>query len=171
METEESQETKGSNRFADYALDQLLEQEKQSVIDLALSVLDENLAIHDISMCGSSEVKSYVRLKMKDYKREVFAVLFLNNKSRLIEYEELFYGTVDSCFVYPRIVAQRSLKLNASAVVLAHNHPSGSSEPSQADIDITKTIKDILQVLDVRTLDHIIVGSKEVVSMREKGLV
>jgi len=114
-------------------------------------------------------VKSLVALQMRDLEHEVFACLFLDNRHRLITYEPLFRGTIDSASVYPREVVKAALACNAAAVVLAHNHPSGVAEPSRADIDITARLKKALTLIDVRVLDHIIVGDNYQVSLAERG--
>lgn len=103
--------------------------------------------------------------------QEVFAALFLDNKHRVIIYEELFYGTIDSASVYPRIVAQKALQHNAAAVIVAHNHPSGVAEPSLADSNITHRLKEALALVEVRLLDHIVVGDGKCVSLAERGVI
>jgi len=119
-----------------------------------------------------SDVSSFVRMKLGMSQREVFAVIFLDNKHRLIKYSELFYGTVDSCTVHPREVVKKALELNAKAVVLAHNHPSGNIEPSQADRDITRKVKSALDTVDIRLLDHFVVSSLvQYCSFAERGLL
>jgi len=114
-------------------------------------------------------VKSLVALQMADLEHEVFACLFLDNRHRLISYEPLFRGTIDSASVYPREVVKAALACNAAAVILAHNHPSGVAEPSRADIDITAKLSRALALIDVRVLDHIIVGEGYQVSLAERG--
>ena len=114
-------------------------------------------------------VKSLVALEMRDLEHEIFACLFLDNRHRLISYEALFRGTIDSASVYPREVVKAALACNAAAVVLAHNHPSGVAEPSRADIDITARLSKALNLIDVRVLDHIIVGGNYQVSLAERG--
>jgi DNA repair protein RadC len=98
-------------------------------------------------------------------------VLFLDNRHRLIAEEELFLGTIDGATVHPREVVRRALFHNAAALILAHNHPSGVCEPSQADISITRRLKRLLEEVDIRTLDHLIVGEAEVQSLAEQGLM
>ena len=102
---------------------------------------------------------------------EVFAVLFLDTQHRLIEYSELFRGTIDSASVYPREVLKEALRLNAAAVIVSHNHPSGNPEPSAADKSLTKRLREALAMVDVRVLDHIIVGGTETTSFAEQGLL
>jgi DNA repair protein RadC len=101
----------------------------------------------------------------------VFGVLFLDGQHRLLRLEEMFHGTLTQTSVYPREVVKRALALNAGAVILAHNHPSGVAEPSRADEYLTQTLKTALQLVDVRVLDHLVVGRGQVVSMAERGLV
>ena len=103
--------------------------------------------------------------------REVFAVLFLDAQHRLIEYEELFYGSLDGASVHPREVVRAALKHNAAAVILSHNHPSGVAEPSGADQRVTERLRAALALIDVRVLDHLIVGGNAVTSMAERGLM
>ncbi len=105
------------------------------------------------------------------YEREVFAALFLDAKHRLIQYVELFQGTIDSTAVYPREVVKEALRLNAAAAIVAHNHPSGNREPSEADKSITRRIKEALALVDVRALDHIIIAGTQSVSFAERGLI
>jgi DNA repair protein RadC len=101
----------------------------------------------------------------------VFAVMFLDAQNRLLKLEEMFRGTLTQASVYPREVVKRALELHAGAVVLAHNHPSGAAEPSRADEYLTQTLKNALSLVDVRVLDHLIVGHAEVVSFAERGLL
>ena len=98
-------------------------------------------------------------------------VCFLDTRHRVIVLETLFYGTINSAAVYPREILKRALALNASAVILSHNHPSGDPEPSQADIRITQTIKQALELIDIKCLDHMIVGQGQIVSLAERGLL
>lgn len=114
--------------------------------------------------------KDYLACKLAGNKREVFALLLLDSSHRLMEYRELFKGTIDSASVYPREIVRAVLESNAACVILAHNHPSGNAEPSVADKKITQRITEALALIDVRVLDHIIVGEK-VVSFAEMGLL
>jgi DNA repair protein RadC len=113
--------------------------------------------------------RQFLLLKLRDLQREVFACLFLDNQHRLIAYEALFFGTVDGASVHPREVVRRSLELNAVAVIFAHNHPSGVAEPSAADRRITDRLIAALGLVDIRVLDHLVVGDPEVVSFAESG--
>ena len=109
--------------------------------------------------------------RLRDKTREAFYVLFLDNQHRVIKGEVLFEGTIDSASVYPREVVKRALDHNAAALILAHNHPSGAAEPSQADRRITRRIGDALALVDIRVLDHFVVGDGEVVSFAERGWI
>lgn len=117
-------------------------------------------------------VSTFVRMKLGMSEREVFAVLFLDNKHTLIQYSEMFFGTIDHCSVYPREIIKKGLQVNASAVILAHNHPSGDIEPSESDKHITVKIKSALETVDIRLLDHLIVSSLvKSCSFAERGLL
>lgn len=116
-------------------------------------------------------VKEYLGAKLAGLEHEVFAVLFLDNQHRLIEYVEMFRGTIDGASVYPREVVKEALRHNAAAVIFAHNHPSGHPRPSDADKALTVRLKQALELVDVRTLDHFIVAGLERVSFAELGLL
>jgi DNA repair protein RadC len=122
---------------------------------------------HRIS--SAQNAKDFVRMKCAGLEREVFSVIWMNKKHDVIAVEDLFLGTVDSSRVYPREVLKSAIKHNAAVAALFHNHPSGHAEPSPADIKITKTLADALDVIDVRVLDHLIVAGTDVASLREKG--
>ena len=115
--------------------------------------------------------KQYFIIQLAERLQEVFASAFLDNRHRLIAYEELFFGTIDSCSVHPREVVRRALFHNAAAVVFAHNHPSGIAEPSRPDEEITRRLKEALALIDVRVLDHIVVGGGEAISLAERGML
>jgi DNA repair protein RadC len=117
------------------------------------------------------ETRDFLRLRLADYRNEVFGCLFLDNRHRIIAVRELFQGTIDGASVYPRVVVQQAMELNAAAVVFFHNHPSGVAEPSHADEAITRRLKDALALVDVRVLDHFVVSAGESVSFAERGLL
>lgn len=142
----------------------------QAVLELARRYMGERLAESD-ALTNSDLTRDYLRARMGDYQQEVFACLYLNNQHRVVAMEELFRGTIDGAAVYPREVVRRCLHNNAAAVIFAHNHPSGLAEPSQADIAITNRLKLALNTIDVRVLDHVVVGRAEVVSFAERGLL
>jgi DNA repair protein RadC len=122
------------------------------------------------TLITAEAAKKFLQSKLGHYEREVFAVLLLDNQHRLIEYQELFFGTIDSASVYPREVVKAALHHNAAAVMFAHNHPSGDPRPSMADQNITDKLTEALKMIDIRVLDHIVVG-KECVSFAELGLL
>ncbi|MBF9265532.1 RadC family protein [Paracidovorax cattleyae] len=116
-------------------------------------------------------VKDYLRTKLAGFEHEVFAVLFLDSQHGLIEYVEMFRGTIDATAVYPREVVKAALRLNAAAVIFSHNHPSGNPEPSRADELLTQRLKEALTLVGVRTLDHVVVGGEATASFAERGLL
>ena len=122
-------------------------------------------------LSSSSAVRRFLRLKLSHQQREVFACLFLDNRHRLISFEPLFFGTVDRASVHPREVLRRALEVNAAAVILAHNHPSGVAEPSASDLAITEDLSDLLRRIDVRVLDHWVIGRGSEVSFAERGFI
>ena len=141
-----------------------------AVLELARRALAEQLRTRPVFESPTA-VKDYVQLHLAQRPHEVFAVLFLDSHHRLIALEELFRGTLGQTSVYPREVALRALHHHAAAVVLAHNHPSGSVQPSPADEVLTQTLKTALALVDVRVLDHVIVGPGQALSMAERGLL
>lgn len=142
----------------------------QAMLELSQRHLREQLEGRDV-MSSSELTREYLRARLGHLPHEVFACMYLDNQHRVVRFEELFSGTIDGAAVYPREVVKRCLHNNAAAVIFAHNHPSGVAEPSHADVAITQRLKSALNTIDVRVLDHIIVGSKEVVSLAERGLV
>ena len=117
------------------------------------------------------KVKDFLALHLAALEQEVFAVMFLDGQHRLLEFEVMFQGSLTQTSVYPREVVRKALAHNAGAVILAHNHPSGVAEPSRADEFLTQTLKSALQLVDVRVLDHLVVGHGQVVSFAERGLL
>lgn len=142
----------------------------QAVLELSRRFFAEEMQRKN-SFTSTKETCEYLRTKLRDKSRETFLVLFLDNQHQLIKEETLFTGTVNAAAVYPREILKRALDLNANAIILAHNHPSGVPEPSQADRQITARIMDALSLVDIRLLDHIIIGDKLVVSFAERGLI
>ncbi|MBK1734883.1 DNA repair protein RadC [Halorhodospira abdelmalekii] len=120
-----------------------------------------------------ADARRFLHLKLASREHEVFAVLFLDTRHRLIDFAELFRGTIDGTTVHPREVVKEALRRNASAAILAHNHPSGCSEPSSADTVLTERLKEALALVDVRVLDHIVIGHQldQTVSLAERGLM
>lgn len=115
--------------------------------------------------------EQYLKTVLRDHPHEVFACLFLDTRHRVIAFEELFHGTIDGATVYPRVVAEKALRHGAAALIAAHNHPSGVSEPSLADQAITRRLKEALALLDIRLLDHFVVGDGAPVSMAARGML
>jgi DNA repair protein RadC len=124
-----------------------------------------------VACTSAAYVKNYCQLEIASDKDEVFCCLYLDNQHRLLAFERLFQGTIDGANVHPRVVVRKALEHNAAAVIFAHNHPSGTTEPSSADKAITKKLKDALTLFDVRTLDHIIVTAGGCRSLAEDGLM
>ncbi len=139
--------------------------------ELFARALKEDISIHPISFNSPNVVKDYLRLVLGGRQQEVFMVLFLDAQHRLIASEELFHGTLTQTSVYPREVVKRALIHNAAAVMLSHNHPSGLAEPSSADRMLTDALKQALGLVDVRVLDHIVIGEQEALSFAERGLI
>lgn len=143
---------------------------RASIINHALELLACETRSGDVLDCPDA-VRNYLRLKLGSRPHEVFAVVFLDARNQVIEVVELFRGTLTQTSVYPREVVIEALKRNAAAVILAHNHPSGSPEPSRADELLTTSLKQALALVDVRVLDHFIVTRQIVLSFAERGLI
>ncbi|MBL8334664.1 MAG: DNA repair protein RadC [Rubrivivax sp.] len=141
-----------------------------AVIEIARRALAQPLREAPVFDSPQS-VREYLALQLGGLGHEVFAVLFLDHQHRLVQLEEMFRGTLAQTSVYPREVVRRAMALNAAAVILAHNHPSGVAEPSRADEHLTQSLRSALGLVDVRVLDHFIVGQGQVVSMAERGLL
>ena len=116
-------------------------------------------------------VKDYLKVLYAGAEREIFTVLFLNNRDRVIASENMFAGTVDTCQVVPRDILKRALHHNANALILGHNHPSLNPEPSDTDVRLTRKLDDTMGLCDIRILDHVIIGGLESVSLAERGLL
>lgn len=144
--------------------------ELAAVIELARRALAQQIAAAPV-FDRPQNVKDYLKLQLGGRGHETFAVLFLDAQQRLIKLEEMFRGSLTQTAVYPREIVKRALELHAAAVVLAHNHPSGVAEPSRADEYLTQTLKSALALVDVRVLDHLIVGASDVVSFSERGML
>ena len=142
----------------------------QAVLEMSRRYLAEKLRRGD-PLADPEAVRFYLTSKLRDYRSEVFACLFLDNRHRVIQYEEMFHGTIDGASVHPREVVRKALFHNAAAVIFAHNHPSGVAEPSHADETLTQALKQALALIDVRVLDHFIVAGSGVLSFAERGLL
>ena len=144
--------------------------ELAAVTELARRALAQELAQRP-AFDHPTKVKDYLKLQLGTRPHEVFAVMFLDAQTRLLKFEEMFRGTLTQTSVYPREVVKRALDLHAAAVVLAHNHPSGAAAPSKADEHLTQTLINALRLVDVRVLDHLVVGEGDVFSFAERGLL
>ena len=144
---------------------------EQQAISTALRAMERALRQPGLVMSNPTVVGDYLCLKLGTLPHEVFAILYLNSQNQLIAFEEAFRGTLNQTSVYPREIVKSSLMHNAGAVVMAHNHPSGAPEPSQADRMLTDVLKRALQLIDVATLDHIIVAGDKRYSFAEHGLI
>jgi len=141
-----------------------------AVLELSRRYLHQALVRGDpLESPGVTE--QYLKSVLRDQHNEVFACLFLDTRHRVIAFEELFYGTIDGATIYPRVVAEKALRHGAAALIVAHNHPSGISEPSLADQAITRRLKEALALLDIRLLDHFVVGEGAPVSMAARGML
>ncbi len=144
---------------------------EDAVIVAALAILEARLKVAGCTMTTPDTVRDYLRLQIGALDREVFGVLFLNSQNGLIAFEIMFEGTLTQTSVYPREVVRLALSHNAASVILTHNHPSGNAEPSHADMRLTQSLKEALKLVDVRVLDHMVVGHGLPYSFAENGLM
>lgn len=142
----------------------------QAALELSRRHLYATLQRGD-ALTSPDATRHFLSARLRDLRREVFAVLFLDNRHRVLAFEILFYGTIDGASVHPREVVRRALEQNAAAVILAHNHPSGVAEPSRADEQITLRLRDALALVEIRVLDHLIVGDGQITSLAERGVL
>lgn len=143
--------------------------EEDRLIAEALRILDRRLFQRGAALTSPAEVREYLKLHLAPEPHEVFAVVFLDTRHRVLAFEVLFHGSIDGASVYPRQVVKRSLHWNSAAVILTHNHPSGCAEPSQADRLLTQRLQEALALIEVRVLDHFIVGEGQPLSLAEYG--
>ncbi|MFQ2072943.1 RadC family protein [Aeromonas veronii] len=149
-----------------YLVTELINEE--DLLTIANQIARQKLA-KGVAITDKHLAQQALQTLLQSREHEVFAILFLDNQHRILAYEELFRGTLSSASVYPREVVKRALALNAAALMLVHNHPSGHPEPSRADIEITQRLQSALSLVDIRTLDHLVVASNGVVSLKERG--
>lgn len=142
-----------------------------AIVKQALALLEERMRYDVVTLTSPDHVRDFLKLRLGFENEEVFGVIWLDAQHQVIQYEKLFQGTISETRVYPRIVLKRGLEVNAAACILAHNHPSGSQEPSPADLKITKDLKDLLGKVDINLLDHMIVAGSKITSFAEKGLM
>ena len=148
-----------------------LTDEEQTLIDQAIRCLERRYLVKSDILTSPEATRSYLKLRLGGLTYEVFSLLLLDNRHRVIGYEEVFRGTIDGASVHPREIVRRVIETNAAAVIFAHNHPSGVAEPSQADLRLTQRLKEALALIDVRVLDHLIIGDSESVSFAERSLL
>jgi DNA repair protein RadC len=158
------------DRFHGLSPAQLNSEEQQSLMTLALTLLEEKHRPGE-ALTSPDDTRRYLRLRLAGYQNEVFGCVFLSNRHHVIEVAELFQGTIDGASVHPRVVVQRALACNAAALILFHNHPSGVCEPSHADEAITRRLKEALALIDVRIIDHLVLTAGEAVSLAERGAI
>tara|TARA_R110002073_G_scaffold88121_3_gene209194 strand:- start:475 stop:990 length:516 start_codon:yes stop_codon:yes gene_type:complete len=161
---------RAANRVLALDIKQLTVTEQERLVDLALSVLQARHQPGEV-LHSPRQTRDYLRLRLAGFTAEAFGCVFLDNAHRVLAVKELFHGTIDGAAVYPRIVVQQALILNAAATVFYHNHPSGVAEPSQADRRITERLQAALALIDVRVLDHIVVTHGDTTSFAELGLL
>ena len=160
-----------NNDPAIYSVDTPAPSSDDGIIARALAILDARIKAGPL-MGSPAAVRAYLTLQAAKHDgREVFSVMFLDSQNRVIEFKELFFGTLTQTSVYPREVVRAALALNAASVILTHNHPSGVPTPSRADEMLTSTLKSALSLVDVRVLDHIITAGGQSLSMAERGLI
>ena len=160
-----------TNDSGSESLSVVVSQHEDGIIQQAIALLERRVFKAGPCLDRPQAVKDFLRLKLVPEPNEVFAVVFMNSQHEVLAFEKLFKGTINATTVYPRVVAQRVLELNAGAVILAHQHPSGSTDPSRADRVFTDHLKAALALIDVRVLDHIIVGQGAPYSFAESGLL
>lgn len=141
-----------------------------AILEAARAVVDQRMQRGN-SFGDPNAASAFFQAKLAGLEREVFAAVMLDTRHRMVEYAELFQGTIDGAEVHPREVVRRALRCNAAAIIVGHNHPSGSAEPSTADRAVTARLKQALALVDVRLLDHIVVGGATVTSMAALGMV
>jgi DNA repair protein RadC len=144
--------------------------ELQAAVEIARRQLSETMRAGP-SLASPRTTRDFLAARLRDLEHEVFCCLYLDKRHRLIQFEELFRGTIDGASVHPREIVKLALQRNSAAVIIAHNHPSGVAEPSQADELITQRVKEALALVDIRLLDHIIIGDGATVSFAERGLI
>jgi len=142
----------------------------EDIIGTAAELIYEDLASRE-ALTKPTDAAQFFQLRLAKETNECFSALFLDNRHRVLSFETLFTGTIDGAAVYPRVVIQRAMALNAAAVIFSHNHPSGDCEPSEADRSITVRLRDALALLDVRVLDHLVVSRSGWASLAERGWI
>lgn len=147
------------------------QQAQDQLIEEAKAILYKRLVNNNVELGAPDTVRNFLQLELAQEEREVFAIIFLDSRHKVISFDRMFYGTIDGASVYPREVAKAALQHNAAAVILAHNHPSGNAQPSEADKRLTQRLIAALNLLDIRVLDHFVVGEGKPLSFAEQGLL
>jgi DNA repair protein RadC len=142
----------------------------QDIMDMAVELVEQRFQRGN-PLGSPDETRTFLKIKFHGYEHEVFGAIFLDSQHNVLAFDLMFRGTIDSATIYPREVVKQALSYNAAAVIFVHNHPSGVADPSEADKRITKRLTDALSVLDIRVLDHFVVGGVDVVSFAERGLL
>ena len=142
----------------------------KAALELGRRYFGETISIRE-TLNNSQKTQKFLAERLREYDKEVFACIFLDNHFRMLSFEELFHGTIHSASVHPREIVKRGLAHNAAKIILAHNHPSGRATPSMADKDITRLIKQALDLVDIQVVDHIIIGNPEIFSFAEQGIM
>ncbi len=142
----------------------------KAIPELARRYYEQTLPVGQ-AIRSPADTEAFLMAKLRDLPHELFCCLYLDNRHRVLAFEELFRGTIDGTSVYPREVVKQALKVNAAAVILAHNHPSGIAEPSQADERITRRVRSALELVDIRLLDHLVIGDGACTSLASRGLI
>ncbi len=142
----------------------------QAVLEMSSRHLKETIEKQS-AITSPHDTRQFLKSQLRDHSYEVFAAIFLDNRHQVIKFEELFRGTIDGASVYPREVVKKALEYNAAAMIVAHNHPSGIAEPSHADEQITQRLNKALALVDIRLLDHLVIGEGEVISLAERGIL
>lgn len=158
-----------SESIAPYSRHEAKVEGDNAIVKNAIDILHRRLRRPGRALTSPTDTFDYLRLRLSEYQHEMFCCLYLDNRHQLIEFQEMFRGTIDGASVHPREVVKEALRLNAAALIFAHNHPSGVCEPSHADGLITKRLKDALALVDIRVLDHVIVGGPDTYSFAQQG--
>lgn len=148
-----------------------IKENEDKVIERALEILAKRIKEPGVALTSPDHVKDYLILSLAELDYEVFMVLFIDNRNNLIAAEQMFRGTINSCSIYPRVIAQRALELNAISIILAHNHPSHGTQPSYEDKAMTNKIKRALELLDIQVLDHLLIAGVSAFSFAEFGIL
>jgi DNA repair protein RadC len=144
---------------------------EKRIVDQALHILMAHMRKAGAALVAPDLVRDYLRLQLASEVNEWFCIILLDNQNRVLTFKRLFQGSINSCSVHPRVIVQEALQHNAAAIIIAHNHPSGSTEPSQNDRVLTGKIQEAMELISVKLLDHFIVAKNQIVSFTERGLL